>query len=158
MATADITNGTGVEDLREYLLHGGGNVDTYTAFLKGLQGDYVFSLSATTAAPTVAELTAAAQSYTITITLKTNNGETHSWYNGPIKLAIADNDGTGAATIAPTSTTPVMTNGVYTVVVTMSKAVWTAENTATLTVSDPDTTGIGGWIADDATFVATVAA
>ncbi len=157
MATADITNGSGVEALRKALLHGGENIDSWTAFMKGLQGDYVFSLSATTAAPTVAELTAAAQTYSITITLKTNNGETHSWYNGPIKLAITDDDDTGAATIAPTSTTPVMTNGVYTVVVTMSKAVWTATKKATLTVSDPDTTGIGGWTVDDATFIATVA-
>jgi hypothetical protein len=44
--------------------------------------------------------------------------------------------------------------------VTLPKAVWTAGNTATLTVSDPVAagTGICGWAVADKTFVATVTA
>lgn len=155
---ADVTLGSGAEDLREYLLNGYGTKDgVYTAWMKAQSGDFVIGLSATTAAPTVAECTAEAQVYTITVTLQTADGETHGWYNGPVKLAIADDDDLGAATISPTAGNTMMANGVATVTVTMSKAAWTAGKKATLTVSDPDTTGFGGWTASDATFIATVA-
>lgn len=163
---ADVTLGTGATALFEYLLNGrseGGagavtnGQEGLKAFLKGMSGDYKIACSPATAAPTVAECTAEAQVYAIDVSLQTNDGEVHSWYNGPVKLAIADDDGVGAATIVPTAGAQMMANGRLTVTVTMSKAAWTAGSKATLTVSDPDTTGFGGWTATDATFIATVA-
>ncbi|NCD23935.1 MAG: hypothetical protein EOL90_13510 [Spartobacteria bacterium] len=127
---------------------------------KAMSGDMKFSLSQTTAAPTVAECTAAAQVYNIVISLTTAAGELHSWYNGKVLLAIADTDNTGVASIDPAAGERAMTNGVLEVEVTMSKAAWTANKTATLTVSDLATAGTGilGFVVADKTFVATVAA
>jgi hypothetical protein len=98
--------------------------------------------------------------YNITISLTTAAGELHSWYNGKVLLAIADTDDTGVASIDPAAGERAMTNGVLEVEVTMSKAVWTANKTATLTVSDLATAGTGilGFVVADATFVATVKA
>ena len=134
--------------------------DNFGLMAKAMSGDMKFSLSQTTAAPTVAECTAAAQVYNITISLTTAAGELHSWYNGKVLLAIADNDDTGTASIDPAAGERAMTNGVLEVEVTMSKAVWTANKTATLTVSDLATAGTGilGFVVADATFVATVKA
>ena len=134
--------------------------DNFGLLAKAMSGDMKFSLSQTTAAPTVAECTAAAQVYNITISLTTAAGELHSWYNGKVLLAIADNDDTGTASIDPAAGERAMTNGVLEVEVTMSKAVWTANKTATLTVSDLATAGTGilGFVVADATFVATVKA
>lgn len=128
-------------------------------FAKALGGDIRIVLSQTTAAPTVAECAADAQVYAIGIALKTAAGETHSWYNGKIKLAIADDDSTGAATIDPEAGEISMVNGEASVEVTMDKAAWTATKKATLTVSKP--TSAKAPILEtvaDATFVATVAA
>jgi len=134
--------------------------DNFGLMAKAMSGDMKFSLSQTTAAPTVAECTAAAQVYNITISLTTAAGELHSWYNGKVLLAIADTDDTGVASIDPAAGERAMTNGVLEVEVTMSKAVWTANKTATLTVSDLATAGTGilGFVVADATFVATVKA
>lgn len=134
--------------------------DNFGLMAKAMSGDMVFSLSQTTAAPKVAECTAAAQVYNITVSLTTAAGEVHSWYNGKVLLAIEDDDVTGAASIDPAAGERAMTNGVLEVEVTMSKAVWTAGKKATLTVSDLATAGTGilGFVVADKTFVATVAA
>lgn len=134
--------------------------DNFGLMAKAMSGDMKFSLSQTTASPTVAECTAAAQVYNITVSLTTAAGEVHSWYNGKVLLAIADDDNTGTATINPAAGERAMTNGVIDVKVTMSEAAWTAGSKATLTVSDLATAGTGilGFVVADATFVATVKA
>ena len=125
---------------------------------KALGGDISIVLSQTTAAPTAAECAADAQVYAIGIALKTAAGVVHSWYNGKIKLAISDDDSTGAATIDPEAGEISMVNGEASVVVTMSKAAWTATKKATLTVSKPTSAKSPIMeIAADKTFVATVA-
>jgi hypothetical protein len=124
-----------------------------------LAGDRVISLSQTTATPLVSELGAGDVVYSITISLKNAAGKLLDWYNGKIKLAIADDDATGAATIAPAAGEHDMVGGQLVVDVTMPTAVWTAGKKATLTVSAPTTatnaiiTGVA-----NATFVATVTA
>lgn len=166
---ADVTLGTGATALFEYMLNGrseGGagaatnGQEGLTAFLKGMSGDFKIVCSPATATPLVSECTAAAQVYTIDVSLQTNDGEIHSWYNGPVKIAIAENDdGEGCtAAILPAAGEHMMTNGHLSVTVTMAKATWTATKKATLTVSDPDTSSFGGWAATDATFIATVTA
>lgn len=134
--------------------------DNFGLMAKAMSGDMVFSLSQTTAAPKAAECAAAAQVYTIAISLTTAAGELHSWYNGKVLLAIEDDDDIGAASIDPAAGERAMTNGVLEVEVTMSKAAWTAGKKATLTVSDLATAGTGilGFVVADKTFVATVAA
>ena len=124
-----------------------------------LAGDRQFSLSQTTATPLVSELGAdGGVVYTITISLKNAAGKLLDWYNGKIKLAIADDD-TPNATIDPEAGEHDMVGGQLTVTVTMSKAVWTAGSVATLTVSAPTsaTNAIITGVAN-ATFVATVTA
>jgi len=163
---AGVTNGTGVFGMSDWLLNGKttntadavtNGYDTYKAFMKAQSGDYVLACSPATAAPSAAALANAAISYTVDVTLQTGDGEVHSWYNGPVKIAIADDD-TPNATISPTAGAQYMTNGHLTVTVTLPKGTWTEAKVATLTVSDPDTTAFGGWTASDATFVATIAA
>lgn len=124
-----------------------------------LAGDRVIALSRATATPLVSELAADDVVYSITISLKNAAGKLLDWYNGKIKLAIADDDATGAATIDPAAGEHNMVGGQLVVDVTMPKAVWTATKKATLTVSAPTTatnaiiTGVA-----NATFVATVTA
>ncbi len=124
-----------------------------------LAGDRVISLSQTTATPLVSALGVDDVVYTITISLENAAGKLLDWYNGKIKLAISDDDSTGAATIDPAAGEHNMVGGQLTVTVTMPKAVWTAGKKATLTVSAPTTatnaiiTGVA-----NATFVATVTA
>lgn len=133
--------------------------ENFALLIKALQGDVVIKLSQTTAAPTAAACATAAQVYPIGIRLETAAGELHNWYNGKIKLAIADDDPTGEATIAPEAGEISMVGGVASVTVTMSKAAWTATKKATLTVSKPTSAKSPIMeVAADATFVATVAA
>ena len=134
--------------------------ENFKMLAKAMSGDMEFSLSQSTATPLVSECTAGDVEYDITISLVTAAGELHSWYNGEVLLAIADNDDTGVAAIDPAAGEHVMTNGVLTVKVTLPKAVWTALKTATLTVSDPATagTGICGWVVANKTFVASITA
>ena len=124
-----------------------------------LAGDRVISLSQTTATPLVSELGAGDVVYSITISLKNAAGKLLDWYNGKIKLAIADDDATGAATIDPAAGEHNMVGGQLVVDVTMPTAVWTATKKATLTVSAPTsaTNAIITGVAN-ATFVATVTA
>lgn len=163
---AGVTVGTGAYGMADWLRNGvtsdtddavTNGYDTFAAFMKGQGGDYVLACTPATAAPSAAALAKNAISYTIDVTLSTADGEVHSWYNGPVKIAIADDD-TPNATISPTAGAQYMTNGHLTVTVTLPKGTWEAGKAATLTVSDPDNTGFGGWTATDATFVATVAA
>lgn len=165
---AGITNGTGVFGMSDWLLNGKttdtddsvtNGYDTFCAFMKAQSGDYVIACTPATAAPSAAALADAAISYVVDVTLQTGDGEVHSWYNGPVLLAIADDD-TPNATISPAAGERNMTNGHLAVTVTLPKGTWTAGKKATLTVSDPATAGTGfsGWAASNATFVATVAA
>lgn len=135
--------------------------ENFKMLTKAMSGDMKFTLSQTTAAaPTVAAVTAGDVVFNIGIKLETAAGELHSWYNGKVLLAIADDDSTGVASILPIAGEHAMVNGELSVAVTLPKAVWTAGKKATLTVSDPATagTGIMGWAVADATFVATVQA
>ncbi len=165
---AGITNGTGVFGMSDWLLNGKttntadsvtNGYDTFKAFMKAQSGDYVLACSPATAAPSAAALAATAGTYVIDVTLQTADGEVHSWYNGPVLIAIADNDDSNA-TISPAAGERNMTNGHLAVTVTLPKGTWTEGHAATLTVSDPATAGTGfsGWAAANATFVATVAA
>ena len=135
------------------------SIDGNTALInKVLSGDYAFSVSPATVSPTVAECTAAAQVYTVAISLVDGEGEVYTGYNGPVLLAIADNDDNFNASIDPAAGERTMINGVLEVEVTLAQGAWTAGKTATLTVSDPATAGAGitGWGVANATFVATV--
>lgn len=161
---AGVTNGTGVFGMSDWLLNGKttntadsvtNGYDTFKAFMKAQSGDYVLVCSPSTASPSAAALADEAISYVVDVTLQTADGEVHSWYNGPVKIAIADDD-TPNATISPTAGNQYMTDGHLSVTVTLPKATWTPGKKATLTVSDPDNTGFGGWTAADATFVATI--
>lgn len=128
--------------------------------VKALGGDMVFKCTPATAAPSAAAAADDDIAYTVTVTLESAAGEVHSWYNGPVLLAIADTDDVGAATIDPAAGERNMTNGVLEVEVTLPKAAWTAGKTVTLTVADPATagTGICGWAVANKTFVATLGA
>lgn len=128
--------------------------------VKAMGGDMVFKCTPATAAPSAAAAAAADVAYTVTVTLESAAGEVHSWYNGPVLLAISDNDSTGNATISPAAGERNMTDGSLDVVVTLPKAAWTAGKAVTLTVADPATagTGICGWAVADKTFVATLGA
>lgn len=128
--------------------------------VKAMGGDMVFKCTPATAAPSAAAAALDDVAYTVTVTLETAEGEVHSWYNGPVLLAIADNDDIGAATISPAAGERNMTNGELEVTVTLPKAAWTASKAVTLTVADPATagTGICGWVVANKTFVATLGA
>lgn len=128
--------------------------------VKAMGGDMVFKCTPKTAAPSATDAALAAIEYTVTVTLETAEGEVHSWYNGPVLLAIATTDDNGVATIDPAAGERNMTDGSLDVVVTLPKAAWTAGSVVTLTVSDPVTagTGICGWTVADKTFVATLGA
>lgn len=135
-------------------------LDLRTMVTKALSGDMVFKCTPATAAPSAA---AAAQDdivYKVKVTLENAAGEVHDWYNGPVLLAISDDDSTGNATISPAAGERNMTNGELEVTVTLPKAAWTAGKAVTLTVADPATagTGICGWAVADKTFVATLGA
>lgn len=142
----------GADKLLGYLVNGGGSEKLWTAFVDGMQGDFVLSVSPATLTPAP---TSAAWSQDITIKLVTSNGDLHEWYSGPIKLGIADTSTLGTASIDPAGTTPNMVNGEYTVAIKGDAKAWANGETVTLTVSDPDTTGFGGWTAEDATCVMT---
>ena len=128
--------------------------------VKAMGGDMVFKCTPATAAPSAAAAAQADIVYKVKVTLENAAGEVHSWYNGPVLLAIADTDDTGVATISPAAGEHNMTNGELEVTVTLPKASWTAGKAVTLTVSDPATagTGICGWVVADKTFVATLGA
>ena len=123
-----------------------------------LAGDRVISLSQTTATPLVSELGAADVVYSITISLKNAAGKLLDWYNGKIKLAIADDD-TPNATIDPEAGEHDMVGGKLDVTVTMPTETWVAGKKVTLTVSAPSvaTNAIITGVAN-ATFIATVTA
>ncbi len=130
------------------------NVSLYELeqLIKACSGDMQFSVSPATATPAP---TSEAWSQEVEITLTDSEGNVHTWYNGPIKLAIGDTSSAGTASIDPTSTTPSMTNGKYTVAIEGDAESWLNEETATLTVSDPDTDAIMGIAVADATCVLT---
>lgn len=124
--------------------------------VKAMGGDMVFKCTPATKAPSATTAAEDDIAYTVTVTLESAAGEVHSWYNGPVLLAITD-DGTGTATIDPAAGERNMTDGSLDVVVTLPEAAWTAGQTATLTVSAPATAGAGicGWAVASKTFVAT---
>ena len=159
---ADVTLGSGATALYEYLENGKttgttnavtNGKEAFEALMKGLAGDFVIVCDPETATP---EPTDAAWSQTVTVTLETYDGELHSWYNGPITLAVEDAGG-GTASILPVAGEQMMTNGTLSVVLSGDANTWANGETATLTVSDPATAGTGfnGWVASDATCVIT---
>jgi hypothetical protein len=102
---------------------------------KFLSGDIDSAVDGVTADVTGA--TDGATTQTFEISLVDSSGNVYEFYNGPIKLAISDTSTNGTAAIDPTSTTPDMTNGKYTVSITFG-GTWVNGETATLTISDPD--------------------
>ncbi len=74
---------------------------------------------------------------TFEISLVDKDGNVYEFYNGPIKLAIAKSSTGGTIAIDPASTTPNMKNGRYTVSIIFG-GTWATGDTATLTISDPD--------------------
>jgi hypothetical protein len=121
---ADVTNGTGVEDLRAYL--GGydnSGASCFQALMKALSGDIVLKCTPATATPAPTE---AAWEQTVLVSLETADGERHSWFNGKLALAIADTSTAGTASIYPTETAPYMTDGAYTVKIKGDAAAWLA--------------------------------
>ena len=137
-----------------------GQVDLRTMVTKALSSDMAFKCTPATAAPSAAAAALADIVYKVKVTLENAAGEVHDWYNGPVLLAISDDDSTGAATISPAAGERNMTNGELEVTVTLPKASWTAGKAVTLTVSAPATagTGICGWAVATKTFVATLGA
>ena len=135
-------------------------LDLRTMVTKALSGDMVFKCTPATAAPSAAAAALDDIVYKVKVTLENAAGEVHDWYNGPVLLAISDNDSTGVATISPAAGERNMTNGELEVTVTLPKAAWTASKAVTLTVSDPATAGTGvcGWVVANKTFVATLGA
>lgn len=133
-------------------------LDLRTMVTKALSGDMVFKCTPATAAPSAAAAAQADIVYKVKVTLENAAGEVHDWYNGPVLLAISDDDNTGNATISPAAGEHNMTNGELEVTVTLPKASWTKGKAVTLTVSDPATagTGICGWVVANKTFVATL--
>lgn len=104
---------------------------------KFLSGDIDSAVGGVTA--NVTGSTDGATTQTFEISLVDSSGNVYEFYNGPIKLAIASSTaGDGTAAIDPVSTTPSMTNGVYSVSITFT-GTWADDDTATLTISDPDT-------------------
>jgi len=120
--------------------------------MKAMSGDMAFRVTPATDAPAPTE---EAWEQDVLIELVDSAGNLHSWYSGPIKLAIADGSTLGTATIDPAGTTPDMVNGKYTVTIKGDAASWLNTETATLTVSDPDTVGIMGQVVADKTCVIT---
>jgi hypothetical protein len=135
-------------------------LDLRTMVTKALSGDMVFKCTPATAAPSAAAAALDDIVYKVKVTLENAAGEVHDWYNGPVLLAISDDDSTGVATISPAAGEHNMTNGELEVTVTLPQAAWTAGKAVTLTVADPATagTGICGWAVADKTFVATLGA
>ena len=135
MATVDTGYQTGVESLRSGLgmLSMNGDVDEVKAFLKAASGDFVIKCTPATVAKTA---TSEAWTQDVVVTLETNDGELHKWYNGNITLAVADT-GTGTAAIDPAAGAHAMTNGSLTVTLSgdAGSSYWANTQTATLTAS-----------------------
>ena len=139
----------GITDLQGFCVTGSGNNEDFVSFVKAQYGDYTFTVVPDIPTVTSPDLNEGPTLIPVTISLTTAAGEVHRWYNGPLKIAVSDDDDTGAATLSPSTTTPNLTNGAYTVNLVLSDAVWTVGKKAWITASDPDTTGFGGWIASD---------
>jgi hypothetical protein len=87
------------------------------------------------AAAVAAAIAGAAEKFTrtVTVTLKTAAGETHTWFTGTRALTIAD-DAAGAAAIADEADTVAFVAGVGTVVVEYT-GTWVTGKISTLTVT-----------------------
>jgi hypothetical protein len=103
-----------------------------------MSGDMVYAASPATpgssTAAVLAAIAGAAQKFTrsVTFTLKTAAGDTHTWFSGTVPLTIADN-AAGAAAIADSATDATFVAGVATVVVEYT-GTWAEGNTSTLTL------------------------
>ena len=135
MATVDTNWPTGLESLRAGLAQGDmqGVIADTKAFLKAHSGDFVIKCTPATVAKAATNL---AWTQEVVITLETNDGELHKWYNGNITLAVADT-ATGTAAINPAAGARAMTNGSLTVTLSgdAGSSYWAAASTATLTAS-----------------------
>lgn len=132
MATQTVTWTDGQEAVRSGLLNGDGDVANVKAFLAAMSGDIVIKCTPATKNKTA---TSAAWEETIVVTLETNAGVRHSWYNGNITLAVGDTSTAGTAAISPAAGARQMTDGALTVTLSGAAASWLATETATLTAS-----------------------
>lgn len=123
-------------------------IDTFASLIsKALQGDMQIVISPTTVSKAAAEI---AGTRTVTITLKTAGGVTHTWYNGTFDVATTKSSSAGTATSA---TTAVAASGVATVTITRG-GTWAENDTNTLTVSAEVIAGVsvtGGTSVETAT-------
>jgi len=158
-ATVDVTLGDEADNMLVWMMNGydttGNAEDCFTAFMKGQCGDFVIDGGDNQTADTIAAGEDGV--YTVTVSLETNDGERHYWYNGDIKAAVTDDNEDGECTVAVGDATPAMDDGVCTITITAASSDnWAAADVITLTLSDPDTTGFGGWTADNDTVTVTL--
>lgn len=99
-----------------------------------LGGDLVLSASASIS--TLAHGSMNSTTVPINILLQNGAGNTHDWYNGPVKIAVATTSAAGVPAISPTAGDKAMTDGMLTVNLT-GTGTWLAADTITLTVSAP---------------------
>lgn len=131
---AGVTYSTGMESVRAGLATGAmkGELTDIKALLKAMSGDIVLKVTPATATPAP---TSAAWSQTVLVTLETADGERHTWYNGPITLAVADTSTAGTAAISPAAGAHYMTDGALSVTLSGAAAAWLNGETATLTAT-----------------------
>lgn len=90
-AFSGVTLGTMVTELRDWLIHGGGDgVATWDAFWKGAAGDVVFSVSGLPESPASADYAGVAWSKDVTIALTTASGGIHYWFNGAATVTLSE--------------------------------------------------------------------
>lgn len=130
---ADI-NAFVMKDQQNYLAE---MVDFKPLVASALSGDLVFQVTPATAGASKAALATADTVVNMKVRLVNAAGAVHNWYNGKVTLAIADDDDTGVAAIAPAAGERAMVNGELDVVMTLPTAVWTKNKAATLTVTPP---------------------
>jgi hypothetical protein len=106
---------------------------------RAMCGDMVFSITPATVAG-VAGTGKAASSRTVTIELKTADGEVHHWFNKAIANGVSIADTTTPAATIP-STTLTFVKGVATVVITLPEGDYVADQTNTLTVAQATVLG-----------------
>jgi hypothetical protein len=140
---ADVTYNPGMESLRTGLANGGmtGELTNIKALFKALSGDIVVKCTPATATPAP---TSAAWSQVVSVALETADGERHTWYSGPITLAVADTSTAGTAAISPAAGAHLMTDGVLSVTLSGAAAAWLNAETATLTASLVAQQGLAG--------------
>lgn len=129
---ADVTLSEGSNNVLYWLLNGAGDRAGVDALFKALSGDIQLEVDVVDATP---DPTAAVWEQTMTVKLVTADGEVHSWYNGPVTLAIGDTSSAGTAAILPAAGAHNMVAGELEVVVSGDAQAWLNSETVTLTAS-----------------------